>query len=214
MKVIKKSEEVDINRVVNWDKNPRAIDKKEYELLKKHIRQLGVYKPLIAYEENNKYICLGGNMRLRALRELGYKKVWITVIEPENEKEKIEISLSDNQRFGYYQEDELAELIYDFKDEINLEDFKVDLSVPSVGVDDILKYVEGDDMCIISGDNLDRTMYGISVGDKVVVIIRDVYGRVDAGKVGCIIERIRSKKDRNVNEIFEEMFDFLIEKWI
>jgi len=66
-------------------------------------------------------------MRLRALRELGYKEVEVSVVECRTEAEKIEYSLSDNDRVGYYEEDRLAELIQPYLDDFALEDYKVDL---------------------------------------------------------------------------------------
>jgi len=123
MKIIK----VPIEKCKIWDKNPRGITKKDFERLKKQIQKLGVYKPLIACQENGKYIILGGNMRLRALQELGYKEVELSIIEAKSEKEKIEYSLSDNDRVGYYEEEKLAELIYPHIDELELEDFKIDI---------------------------------------------------------------------------------------
>jgi len=123
MKIIK----VPIEKCELWDKNPRGITKKDFERLKKQIQKLGVYKPLIACQENGKYIILGGNMRLRALQELGYKEVELSIVEAKTEKEKIEYSLSDNDRVGYYEEEKLAELIYPHLDELELEDFKIDI---------------------------------------------------------------------------------------
>jgi len=123
MKIIK----VPIEKCELWEKNPRGITKKDFERLKKQIQKLGVYKPLIACQENGKYIILGGNMRLRALQELGYKDVELSIVEAKTEKEKIEYSLSDNDRVGYYEEEKLAELIYPHLDELELEDYKIDI---------------------------------------------------------------------------------------
>jgi len=123
MKIIK----VPIEKCELWDKNPRGITKKDFERLKKQIQKLGVYKPLIACQENGKYIILGGNMRLRALQELGYKDVELSIVEAKTEKEKIEYSLSDNDRVGYYEEEKLAELIYPEIGNLDLSLFKVDV---------------------------------------------------------------------------------------
>ena len=116
--------------VVPWDKNPRGIKTKDFERLKKQILKLGVYKPLVCYRENGKFVVLGGNMRIRALKDLGLKEVEVSVVEPKTEAQKIEFALSDNDRAGYYDEDQLAELVYPYLDEITLEDFKVDLGQP------------------------------------------------------------------------------------
>jgi len=116
-----------IESVIPWDKNPRGIKTKDYERLKKQILKLGVYKPLIAFEDKGKYVVLGGNMRIRALKEMGLKEVDISVVAPKTEAEKIEFALSDNDRVGFYEEDKLAELIYPHIKDIELGDFKVDL---------------------------------------------------------------------------------------
>jgi len=116
-----------IESVIPWDKNPRGIKTKDYERLKKQILKLGVYKPLIAFEDKGKYVVLGGNMRIRALKELGIKDVEISVVKPTSEAQKIEFALSDNDRVGFYEEDKLAELVYPHIKDIELGDFKVDL---------------------------------------------------------------------------------------
>jgi len=118
---------VPISSVVPWDKNPRGIKTKDYERLKKQILKLGVYKPLIAFEEKGKYVVLGGNMRIRALKDMGLKEVDISVVAPKTEAEKVEFALSDNDRAGFYEEDKLAELIYPHIKDIDLGDFKVDI---------------------------------------------------------------------------------------
>ncbi|MFA5542766.1 MAG: DNA methyltransferase [Bacilli bacterium] len=118
---------VEIDKCRPWDKNPRGIKKDDFERLKRQIKRLGVYKPLIATQENDEYVILGGNMRLLALRELGYQKVDISIVDAPTEKEKIEYSLSDNDRVGYYEEEKLAELIQPHLKELELSDFKVDL---------------------------------------------------------------------------------------
>jgi len=133
-----KLKNVPINQVENWDKNPRGCKKEGFERLKKQIQKLGVYKPLLVYEDKGTYITLGGNMRLRAIKELKYKNVDISIIEPKTEAEKLEYALSDNDRIGYYEEQALAEMIVEFKDSINLENFKVDMQEP-IGLDEILR---------------------------------------------------------------------------
>lgn len=121
---------VPIEQLEVWQDNPRFIQEKDFARLKRQIQQLGEYKPLIVYPENGKFIVLGGNMRLRAYRELGKNECWISICDPKTDKEKLELALSDNDRAGEYDDQKLAELIYPFKDEIKLEDFKVDLGKP------------------------------------------------------------------------------------
>ena len=116
-----------IDKVACWDKNPRNIKTADFDRLKKQILELGVYKPLIAFPENGGYTVLGGNMRLRALKELKIPEVDISIIHPKDEAEKVKFALSDNDRAGEYDEQQLAELVYPFIEEIDLADYKVDL---------------------------------------------------------------------------------------
>jgi DNA modification methylase len=123
-------ERVPISKVVPWDKNPRGIKTKDFDRLKKQITKLGVYKPLVCYRENGHYVVLGGNMRIRALKDLGIEEVEVSIITPKSEAQKIEYALSDNDRVGYYEEEALAELVYPHIKDIDLGEFKVDLGEP------------------------------------------------------------------------------------
>jgi len=123
-----------ISELTNWDKNPRAVKKNDFERLKRQIERLGQYKPLLINESG---IVLGGNMRLRAYREMGMEDVWVSVVNAKTEQKMLEFALSDNDRVGYYQEETLAELIAANPD-INLDDFKVDLG-KSLSIGDVLK---------------------------------------------------------------------------
>jgi len=118
---------VTISKVIPWDKNPRGIKTLDFERLKRQILKLGVYKPLVCFREKDKYVVLGGNMRIRALQELGVKEVEISVVKPKDEAQKIEFALSDNDRAGHYEDDKLAELLQPYMAKIELADFHVDL---------------------------------------------------------------------------------------
>jgi hypothetical protein len=113
----------DINQLHEWDKNPRTISKENFERLKNQIKELGEYKPLIITKDGT---VLGGNMRLRAYRELGYKKVWVSIVEAETDEEKLKYALSDNDQLGEYQKDELIKLINNFPN-LDLSNFTINL---------------------------------------------------------------------------------------
>ena len=110
-----------------WKDNPRGIKTKDFERLKKQIKELGLYKPFLITEDGE---VLGGNMRLRACKELGIEEVPVSIVKPKNEAQKLAYALSDNDRAGYYEEDRLAELIDKYKNDIDLGDYKVDLGKP------------------------------------------------------------------------------------
>jgi DNA modification methylase len=125
----------DISTLHNWKDNPRAIKKDKFEELKKRISKRGQIKPLIITPDGE---VLGGNMRLRAMQELGIKEAWVSVVEPTSEADKIEIALTDNEEMGYYEDQALAELIAQYKDEIDLSKYSVHLK-PAQTLEEILK---------------------------------------------------------------------------
>jgi DNA modification methylase len=118
---------VPISSVVPWDKNPRGVKERDLERLKHQLLRLGVYKPLVCCLEKGKYTVLGGNMRIRALKEIGVKEIEISIVNAKTEKEKIEYALSDNDRVGYYEEDVLAALLQPHLAKLELDDFRVDI---------------------------------------------------------------------------------------
>ena len=94
-------------------KNPRYIKDERYEALKKSIgdapemleaRMLLVY-PL----DNGNFIVLGGNMRLRVCKELGFTELPCFVFKKETPVEKLkEYVIKDNVEFGNIDWDSLA----------------------------------------------------------------------------------------------------------
>lgn len=111
-----------------WDKNPRSIGKKEYEALKNKIKRWGQFKPVIITKDGE---VIGGNMRLRAYQDLGIEDVWVSVVDPKTEAEKLEISIADNESSGRWDEQALAELLEPYKTEIKLDDYELDLGKPT-----------------------------------------------------------------------------------
>ena len=131
-----------ITDLYNWADNPRAIKKEKFEELKNRIKRFGQFKPLIVTEDGE---VLGGNMRLRAYKELGINDVWVSVVSPKTQAEKIEIALTDNEEMGYYEDQALAELINKYKDDIDLTKYSVHLKQPQT-LEEILKELSPDEV--------------------------------------------------------------------
>lgn len=109
-----------------WDKNPRNITKKGFERLLKQVQKLGQYKPILITPDGE---VIGGNMRLKAYEALGIEDIWVSVVDPKDENEKLEYALSDNDRAGYYDDDLLANIMGSY--EIEWGDYSVDLKEPT-----------------------------------------------------------------------------------
>jgi site-specific DNA-methyltransferase (adenine-specific) len=115
-----------IEKLKNWDKNPRTISDQQLERLKKQIQKLGQYKPLVITPDGT---VLGGNMRLKAFQELGIQEIWVSIVEPKDLNEMLEFNLSDNDRAGKYDEELLHELMPEF--DLNWSEWSVDTLEPT-----------------------------------------------------------------------------------
>ncbi len=91
-----------------WDKNPRSIKKERFNELKERLKRQGQIKPLLVARDGRTVI--GGNMRLRAMKDLGIEEVWISQTDAETDKEIFDLALTDNEEFGYYEKEQLVEL--------------------------------------------------------------------------------------------------------
>ena len=114
-----------LSELHGWKDNPRNISPKDFERLKGQIKKLGQYKPLLITKDGE---VIGGNMRLKAYNDLGIKEVWVSVVEPKDDNEKLEYALSDNDRAGYYDDDMLANLIPNY--DIDWSQYAVDMKPP------------------------------------------------------------------------------------
>ena len=120
---------VSIKEVKANPKNPRIIKDDKFRKLVKSIQEFPDMlnkRPLIVFTDvDNKYVVLGGNMRLKACNELGIKEIPIIVADEWTEEQKNEFLIKDNVGFGEWDWDDLANEWYAEK----LEDWGLDVPV-------------------------------------------------------------------------------------
>lgn len=84
--------------------NPRKISSQKLENLKKNIQQnpeMLKLRGLMVYQQGDKYVVIGGNMRLRAMRELKFTTALCIIIPPHTTREKLKAyTILDNQQAG------------------------------------------------------------------------------------------------------------------
>jgi DNA modification methylase len=99
-------------------KNPRFIRDERFERLKKSIKDLPSMldlRELIVYPQNGHFITIGGNMRLRAAKDLGLTELPCKVLDAKTPVETLaEIAIKDNIGFGQDDYDILANEWTDF----------------------------------------------------------------------------------------------------
>lgn len=126
---------VAIGKLKNNPKNPRVIRDEKFNKLKKSIEEFPdmlTKRPLVVFtDKDGKFVVLGGNMRLKAAKELGIKELPVIVADEWTEEQKAEFLIKDNVNFGEWNHEELA----NEWDEIQLQEWGLDLPVYSAGHD-------------------------------------------------------------------------------
>jgi len=102
---------MEINKLKINPDNPRFIKDDKFKKLCNSIKEfpkMMVLRPIIVDNDN---IIIGGNMRYRALKELGYKEIpdqWVKKADELTEKERQRFIITDNSGFGEWDYDILA----------------------------------------------------------------------------------------------------------
>lgn len=85
-------------------KNPRFIKDERFAALKKSIEddpEMLQLRELVAYDNNGELVVILGNMRYRAMKELGYKDAPVKVLPAETDAKKLRAYIQkDNIAFG------------------------------------------------------------------------------------------------------------------
>lgn len=99
-----------IDKLIANDANPRKINRKAYEALKKSLKDFPEMKQLreIVVDEDLKI--LGGHQRIYALKELGYAEVTVKQVTGLTSKQKREFIIKDNTQSGEWDTDIIANL--------------------------------------------------------------------------------------------------------
>ena len=119
-------------------KNPRFIKDDKFAKLVKSIEddpEMMALRELIVYPLNDEYVIICGNMRYRAMKQIGYKEAPCKVLTVETPVEKLRAyAIKDNVPFGADDWDLLA----NEWNEIELKEWGID--VPTQSNIDIDKY--------------------------------------------------------------------------
>jgi DNA modification methylase len=91
--------------------NPRVIRDEKFAKLKQSIidfPEMLEKRPLVCYTEGDHYIVLGGNMRLKALSDIGAKEIPIILADEWTEEQRAQFLIKDNVGFGEWDWNTLA----------------------------------------------------------------------------------------------------------
>jgi len=145
--------------------NPRIIKDDKFKKLVQSIKDFPEMLEIRPIVVNNEMMILGGNMRLKAIQEIGLKEVPIIKAENLTEQQQREFLIKDNVGFGEWDWDALAN---DWNpDELN--DWGLD--VPNINVleaeeDDFEVPEGGSDTDIVLGDLFEIGEHRLLCGDS------------------------------------------------
>lgn len=92
-------------------KNPRVIKDEKFAKLVKSLKdfpEMLEKRPLVCFTDTDgKLVVLGGNMRLKAAKEIGLKELPVIIADDWTEEQKAQFLIKDNVGFGEWNWDEL-----------------------------------------------------------------------------------------------------------
>lgn len=123
--------------------NPRRIKDEQFELLKKSIQESPEMKMLDevkVFLYNGQYIAIGGNHRLRAYKELGWKNVRCKILPDDTPAEKLcEYIMKENMQYATNDPYKLESW-----DKEKLEDWGVDVPImeSDINIDEFFENID------------------------------------------------------------------------
>ncbi len=106
---------IKVSTIKNNPNNPRTIDEDKLEKLKRSIKsfpEMMEKRSMICVTDvDDKIFPLGGNMRLRAIKDLGMKEIpksWVSMADEWTEEQRREFIIKDNASLGDWDLEELA----------------------------------------------------------------------------------------------------------
>lgn len=137
--------------------NPRVIKDKKFKKLVKSIEknpEMLDLREILVYPLGDKFIAIGGNMRLEAVKKLGYKEVPCKVLPVETPAENLRAYiLRDNASYGEWDFDELANC-WDIE-ELEL----ADIDVPEIKATELLSGISVDESIYYEPKEIQQSLY-------------------------------------------------------
>ena len=191
--------QIDIKDIKENKENPRFIKDKQFDKLVNSIKnfpEMLEKRPLVL-DENN--IVLGGNMRLKAIKKAGVKKVWVDIAKDWTEDQKKEFIIKDNIGYGNWDWDILA----NEWDVDELEDWGLDLDGFNIDENDFDEDFSLDEK---EKDNLQKVNF--TLADEQINFIRQMISDIKKTEEFKYIETFGNSND-NGNALY-----LIVNQWV
>ena len=187
---------IKLSKIKPNENNPRFVKDEKFEKLCKSIEAFAEkMMPLrpIVIDENN--IILGGNMRFKALKHLGYKEIpsdWIKQANDLTEEEKNEFIIKDNVGFGDWDWEVLAN---EWNSE-ELEEWGLDIIGTDVDIDEL-----GTDFNLPDGDKAPFQQMTFTLADEQAILIQNAISDIKSTEEYKYMETM-GNENSNGNALF------------
>lgn len=165
------TKEVDLSEVLQNEENPRFIRDEKYNQLKKSLEEFPEMLEARELVVDENMVLLGGNMRHKALSELGVSKVKIKQFKGLTEQQKKEFVVKDNVSYGQWDWEILAndwemEELEDWGLDLPIDEFEDDLITLEAEDDGFEAPEGGSDTNIVQGDLIEIGHHRLLCGDS------------------------------------------------
>lgn len=195
------TKEIPLSKIKTNPNNPRFIKDEKYKSLLKSLQDFPEMKQIREIVTDENMIILGGNMRFKAMKELGEKTAQVKIVSGLTEKKKQEFIVKDNQPYGSWDMDLLANdfelgnlLEWGFEeDELGLRK-KID----------IIDSAQSEEACKSFTNNIS--------GNKTAFYINGYYGVIDKKIIAKFAEKygFEDGEDEYNGEIFKKIIEGLL----
>ncbi|WP_158260988.1 ParB N-terminal domain-containing protein [Staphylococcus hominis] len=159
-------QEMNINDITPADYNPRiALNEHddEYKKIKNSIEEFGYVDPIIWNKRTGNIV--GGHQRYTVLKDLGYEKVDVSVVDM-SEQDEMALNIALNKVEGDWDKDKLKEVIADLEQDklmfTGFDDDEIDSLINDVDIEDFFESEEtpakNNDEQQSGGDKLDTAI--------------------------------------------------------
>ena len=159
---------IKVKDLIEWSGNPRKISREDLDNLKQSFIEFGHARTLTVAPEGKKFVIIGGNQSLKALKELDFKEIQCSVCDremTEAEKQKLSVFLNHRSKGeGEWDYDILNTWDVDL-DDWGVEQMNFETEIPEAKEDDyeIPDQIETD---IVLGDLFEIGEHRLLCGDS------------------------------------------------
>ena len=154
-------------------KNPRVIKDDKFAKLVQSIKdfpEMLEKRPLVCFTDTDKkLVVLGGNMRLKAAKEVGLKELPVLLADDWTEEQKAQFLIKDNVGFGEWNWDELQE-DWDMQ---QLNDWGLDSGGVDMNTDEL-----SEEFSLPDGDKAPFQQMTFTLADEQAILIKNAIDEI------------------------------------